>query len=215
MAQILRDVILDVSDINRIQAIMGKQYDKLSRYLKVELVSLGEKIMVESNATVTINARRPNGTAASYAGSVNADGTVTVPLTYWMLQYDGTVLCDISIIVGDTMLTSASFELAVQKATVTEVDIETDEDYPILVQLINEVEDVKDEYEQSVTDLMNTVDAKMDQVEEDVQAAIDATQLVTGPFYIVDTAHSKTYLAAIQIRNGKPVLLYDEYTPNT
>lgn len=215
MAQILRNVILDVSDINRIQAIMGKQYDKQSRYLKVELVSLGEKIMVESNATVTINAKRPDGTAASYAGTVNTDGTVTVPLTYWMLQLDGTVLCDISIIVGDSMLTSAYFELAVQVATVSEVDIETDDNYPILVELINEVEDVKEQYEQSVSDLMAEVDTKMDQVAEDVQAAIDATQLVTGPFYIVDSANSKTYQAAIQIRNGKPVLLYDEYTPST
>jgi len=223
MATITNEVSLDVAELNRIDAIVGKQYDKQSRYLKVTITNHGEKIMIASGSTVVINARRSNNTADSFSGTVNDDGTVTVPITYYMLEYDGPVECDISIInSGDVMLTTTLFQLNVERAARSNTSVDTDPNKSLLLELIDDVEEVTAEYEESVTALMGTVDDKMEavdatmaQVAEDVQAAIDATQLVTGPFYIVDTAHSKTYQAAIQIRNGKPCIIYDEYTPST
>ena len=137
-----------------------------------------------------------------------------------MLELDGPVQCDISIInSGDVMLTTTLFEINVEKAARSNTSVDTDPNKSVLLELIDDVEEVTAEYEASVSALMDTVDAKMDdvdatmaQVATDVQNAIDATQLVTGPFYIVDPDNSKTYQAAIQIRGGKPFLLYDEYT---
>ena len=220
MAVITNEITLDVAELNRIQAVVGKQYDKQSRFLKVTITNHGDKIMIAAGSTVVINARRSNNTADSFSGSVNDDGTVTVPITYYMLELDGPVQCDISIInSGDVMLTTTLFEINVEKAARSNTSVDTDPNKSVLLELIDDVEEVTAEYEASVSALMDTVDAKMDdvdatmaQVATDVQNAIDATQLVTGPFYIVDPDNSKTYQAAIQIRGGKPFLLYDEYT---
>lgn len=218
MATILREINVDVAQLNRFQAIVAKQYDKQSRYLKVQLQNLGENISADLNATVTINAKRSDGQAQSYAGVVNPDGTVTVPLTYWMLAIDGPVVCDISIIIGsEVMLTTTSFELQVQVAAVSNIDIQTDENYPILLELIGEVQECKQdvqeitaEYEQSADNIKDLYEASMAASVAELQAVIADAQQVIGPFYIVDTDNSKNYSAAIQIVNGKPRLVYAE-----
>ena len=86
MATIIKEIEVDVSQLNRFAAIVAKQYDKQSRFLKVTLLDSGERIKVESASTAVINARREDEVAKTFEGTVNADGTVTVPLTYWMLQ---------------------------------------------------------------------------------------------------------------------------------
>ena len=217
MATILREITVDVSQLNRFQAIVVKQYDRQSRYLKVQLTNLGEPIQADLDAMVVINARREDGVANVFAGTVNADGTVTVPLTYWMLELDGTVKCDISIIVGEeSVLTTTLFELEVQEAAADDEAIEENEDYSLLVQLLQDVQETEQEltsgYEQSAINLKNTYEASMNQALADVETAIAAAQLVTSPFYIVDNDNHKTYQAAIQVTGGKPIMVYDEFT---
>lgn len=217
MASILREITVDVAQLNRFQAIVAKQYDKQSRFLKVQLTNLEEPLQVDRNATVVINARREDEVAKSFAGEVNNDGTVTVPLTYWMLELDGTVKCDISIIVGgDIVLTTTLFELEVQEAAADDTSIENDDDYGILVSLINEVKETEktltDSYEASAETLKNTYETSMQQAVDDVNKAVTAAQLVTEPFYIVDNDNHTTYTAAIQVTNGKPICVYEEFT---
>ena len=144
---------MDVSQLNRFAAIVAKQYDKQSRFLKVTLLDSGERIKVESASTAVINARREDEVAKTFEGTVNADGTVTVPLTYWMLQLDGTVKCDISIITANkTVLSTTLFELEVQEAAAPDdSEIENDDDYGILIQLIADVQAIKDEEAKRVT----------------------------------------------------------------
>ena len=217
MATILREITVDVAQLNRFQAIVAKQYDRQSRYLKVQLTNLGEPIQADLDAMVVINARREDGVANVFAGTVNADGTVTVPLTYWMLELDGTVKCDISIIVGEeSVLTTTLFELEVQEAAADDEAIEENEDYSLLVQLLQDVQETEQEltsgYEQSAINLKNTYEASMNQALADVETAIAAAPLVTSPFYIVDNDNHKTYQAAIQVTGGKPIMVYDEFT---
>lgn len=67
--------------------------------------------------------------------------------------------------------------------------------------------------EQIVADVDATAAEQQAQVAAAVKACEDAVsnvQLVTEPFYIVDMDQNKTYHAAIQVRSGKPVLVYDE-----
>lgn len=217
MATILREITVDVAQLNRFQAIVAKQYDRQSRYLKVQLTNLGEPIQADLDAMVVINARREDGVANVFAGTVNADGTVTVPLTYWMLELDGTVKCDISIIVGEeSVLTTTLFELEVQEAAADDEAIEENEDYGLLVQLLHDVEETEQEltagYEQSAANLKDIYETSMNQALADVAEAISAAQLVTSPFYIVDNDNHKTYQAAIQVTGGKPIMVYDEFT---
>lgn len=285
MATITREISIDVAKLNRFAAIVAKQYDKQSRFLKVTLLNNDEPIQVDKNATVLINARREDNVGKSFVGTTNEDGTVTVPLTYWMLELDGTVKCDISIIVGEEVtLTTTLFELEVEEAACDNESIGQDDDYGLLVTLIKEVKDaltaeetrVKNEQtrktnedtrkenentrkqqessrvqaetarvnaensrveaenqrvtneaarsnaEQSrvaaekarqsaETERQNT-NAAAKQAIENCEQVVAAAQLVVAPFFINDVDNNKQYTASIQVKDGKPVLIYDELT---
>ena len=72
MATIIKEIEVDVSQLNRFAAIVAKQYDKQSRFLKVTLLDSGERIKVESASTAVINARREDEVAKTFEGTVNA-----------------------------------------------------------------------------------------------------------------------------------------------
>lgn len=143
MAQIIKEITVDVAKKNLFQAIVAKQNDSNSRFLKCTLCNDGVQIIVPPSATAIINAERADNTAAAYMGEVNSDGTVTVPLTSWMLALDDIVRCSISIIdSNEQKLTSTSFSIEVEAAEYSDTDISEDENYDILVRLISDVSDV-------------------------------------------------------------------------
>lgn len=232
MATIIKEIEVDVSQLNRFAAIVAKQYDKQSRFLKVTLLDSGERIKVESASIAVINARREDEVAKTFEGTVNADGTVTVPLTYWMLQLDGTVKCDISIITANkTVLSTTLFELEVQEAAAPDdSEIEKDDDYGILIQLIADVQAIKDAEAKRVTAENGRVDAESKRVaaetarvqaetkrQQDTSKAItdcntatDSALKAAATMMIVNDDTGKTYQGAIKVIGGKPVFEYDE-----
>lgn len=144
MAQITKEITVDVAKKNLFQAIVAKQNDYNSRFLKVTLCNEGEKIEVASFASVIINAERADDSSAGFMGTVNSDGTVTVPLTSWMLALDDVVRCSISVIdTEEQKLTSTSFSLEVEAAEFSDTDITEDENYDILIRLISDCADAK------------------------------------------------------------------------
>lgn len=239
MATIIKEIEVDVSQLNRFAAIVAKQYDKQSRFLKVTLLDSGERIKVESASTAVINARREDEVAKTFEGTVNADGTVTVPLTYWMLQLDGTVKCDISIITANkTILSTTLFELEVQEAAAPDdSEIEKDDDYGILIQLIADVQAIKDAEAKRVTAENGRVSAEKGRVDAeskrvaaetarvqaetkrqqdtskaitDCNTATDSALKAAATMMIVNDDTGKTYQGAIKVIGGKPVFEYDE-----
>jgi hypothetical protein len=144
MAQITKDITVDVAKKNLFQALVAKQNDNNSRFLKVTICNEGTKIEVPSTATVLINAERADNSSKAFAGTVNSDGTVTVPLTNWMLGLDDIVRCSISVIGSDEQkLTSTSFSIDVEAAEYEGSDITDDENYDVLITLISDVSDAK------------------------------------------------------------------------
>lgn len=140
MAEIVKELKLEVYSANRIKAIVAKQYDYKSRYLLIRLTDGGKDISVDVSSVVTVNAFRPNGESAAFLGSAEQDGRILVPLTYWMLELEGTVKCDVSIV--DTegrKLSSTNFQIEVERANYSGDDIEQDEHYDLLVALLEEV----------------------------------------------------------------------------
>lgn len=78
MATIIKEIEVDVSQLNRFAAIVAKQYDKQSRFLKVTLLDSGERIKVESASTAVINARREDKVAKTFEGKeMMKDGICT------------------------------------------------------------------------------------------------------------------------------------------
>lgn len=158
---ITKEISVDVARLNRFAAIVAKQYDRATRFLRVTMLNESIPLTVDTSAVVLMNARRPDDSAKSFAGEVNEDGTVTVPVTYWMLELDGTVKCDISIITnGENVLTTTLFELAVEQAANGNSEIETSEDYGILITLINQVQEAVDAETVRVTNESNRIVAE-------------------------------------------------------
>jgi hypothetical protein len=135
MAQIIREIRVDVSQPNVFQAIVAKQLDCNSRFLKITLVDFGVKIEVPETAKVTINANRPDGKSQSFVGVANNDGTITVPLAQWMLEVAGELKCDVSVIntTDNKRLTSTDFFVNVQEAANKSTDISENPDGEIRV----------------------------------------------------------------------------------
>ena len=146
MIEIIKELNIEVSKKNVFQAVVAKQYDMNTRFIKATLVDGGEKIYINQSETiiVVINAQRPDGESKGFDGVINDDGTVTVPLHSWMLDVVGTVTCDISVI--DTAadngkkLTTTSFTLLVEKAAWDNDGMTADPQYNLLIELLNDCE---------------------------------------------------------------------------
>ena len=146
MMKIIKELNIEVAKPNILQAVVAKQYDMNSRFLKIRFIDSGTHIDIPTTAKVVINAERIDGQSNSFEGVVNNDGTVTVPLHSWMLELEGTVICDISAI--DTTendegkLSTTSFTLIVEKSAHGGSDISNDPQYDVLLNLIERVENL-------------------------------------------------------------------------
>jgi hypothetical protein len=146
LIKIIKELNIEVTKPNVFQALVAKQYDMNTRFLKATFVDCGERIDIPNSPTlsVVINAQRIDGQAKGFDGEINDDGTVTVPLHSWMLELEGEVICDISVIDAaadnEKKLTTTSFALIVEKAAYGGDDVTSDPQYDVLVSLINDVE---------------------------------------------------------------------------
>ena len=150
MLKLIQDITLEVSKPNLFQAIVAKQNDYGSRFLKVTFVNNGEKIEINPALYATINATRPDGLSKKFDSTINEDGTVTAPLTSWILEMPGMVTCDISVMTDTGKLTSTDFSINVNTAACTDDDVSEDENHDVLIDLINEVEALEQEIEEKI-----------------------------------------------------------------
>lgn len=146
MATITKEIRVDVARRNNF-AIVAKQNDRASRFLKVTLCNEAYPIKIDESATVILNAERKDGSSAAFAGEVNPDGTVTVPLTSWILALEDETRCSVSILDADGQrrLTSTAFAVHVEAAEVSNDDITEDENYDILLRLIEDCRSAAEE----------------------------------------------------------------------
>lgn len=230
MASIIKQISVDVAAENIFQSIIAKQFDNDSRFLTVQLTNEGQKINVSPTSVVIINALREDNEAQAFGGTVNEDGTVTVPITYWMLELDGQVKCDISVIDSEQRkLSSTSFTISVEAAAYSGTDIVEDDDYDILVSLIADVSSVKVVEADRVAAENKRVEAENARIaaeqervsaetarktSEQNRVSAWANALGIKEIYINNVDENKQYLFQLQIVNGKPVLFYEEATAN-
>ena len=173
---ITQEITVDVARKNAFNAIVAKQLDLNSRFLKIKLTDMGNKLFVNSNATALIDAQRPDNNAKSFKCIVNDDGTITAPLKHWMLELEGYVKCDIAIVDADnSKLTSTTFSLLVEKR-VCECDTVTDDDgNDLIVTLINDVSVSKEDIE-NIKSNINNINTDV----SDIRTAADGTTYETA-----------------------------------
>lgn len=226
MAKIVKSLSLDVSRQNRIQAVVAKQYDKDSRFLKIQLTDEGEPIVVDLSSVVTINASRADAISKAFAGEVNEDGTVTVPITYWMLELDDKVGCDVSVVDAQgRKLSTLNFTIEVEHSNHSGDDISEDENYDLLVTLLAEVAEAKDAEAKRVVAENARVTAETNRVNaetardtaekeraaaEQNRAAAWANAEGIQQIVIKDLDNDKQYGYQLKIEGGKPKLYLDE-----
>lgn len=145
MTETVKNINIDVQKKRAGEAVVAKQGDVKSRFLRVTVCSGGTKITVAQDATAVINASRSDGASKSFFCTVNGDGTVTAPLTGWMLECAGVLRCSVSVLGGDgERLTSTTFFVDVEPAEVTDGDIEHDESVDVLAELVVECREAAD-----------------------------------------------------------------------
>ena len=129
MAQCMCKMMLDVADRDGMQSVVARQGDNATRFLRVCLFSCGEPIRVEDSITVVLNAKNAADELRAFVGEVNADGTITLPLTAWMLRNVGVVQCDISLFdVNGGKLTTPPFEVEVVASVAADEILPGDDD---------------------------------------------------------------------------------------
>lgn len=111
------NVKLNVSKLNVLKDIFAKQKDSNSRFLNCLFFDGdGRRFVPVTQGNVVINAERSDGSYRSFVGSINDDGSVRVPLTNWMLDKAGDLVCSVTVYEGAEKLTTAAFQIFVQKA---------------------------------------------------------------------------------------------------
>ena len=120
--QIIREVIADVVKRGATKVIYAKQHDFNSRFLKIRIQVDGVDFDVKPTSRATLNVSRPDKSTKKIGGSVNSDGTVTIPMDSWMLDLAGTIQCDVSVVEeeGTTVskLTTMKFSIRVEEEVV-------------------------------------------------------------------------------------------------
>lgn len=176
MIKIIKELNIEVSKPNIFQAVVAKQYDMNTRFIKATLVDGGDVIYIpndpDRSVQVVINANRPDGLSKGFDGVVNDDGTVTVPLHSWMLEMEGTVICDISVIDTEAddnkKLTTTSFTLLVEKAAYGGDDVTNDPQYDVLVSLLETCQEASAVAEEAL--------AKSNEANSKYDACVEATE---------------------------------------
>lgn len=107
---------LDTVRKNNVRLIYAVQNDYGARYLTVEMMTDGKEESVSPLAVVSINAKRSDGRKNAFFGVVNADGTVTVPVTDWMLDVEGEVICSVAVVESGKRLTTTHFYMQAQES---------------------------------------------------------------------------------------------------
>ena len=97
MAQCMCKMVIDVADRECTQVVVARQGDSATRCLRLRLSSYGELLRVEEGAVPVLNVRNESGEVRVFTGEVHADGSITLPMTSWMLKNQGVLECDIAI----------------------------------------------------------------------------------------------------------------------
>lgn len=200
MIEIVKELKIEVSKTNIFQAVVAKQYDMNTRFIKATLVDGSDVITIPLGPTIKaiINAERPDGQSKGFDGAVNEDGTVTVPLHSWMLEMEGTVICDISIIDTATddnkKLTTTAFTLLVEKAAYGGNDVTNDPQYDVLIELMENC--------QKANELALEALEKSSEANEKMDACIEATENANEATETANHAANQAFVVRRELEEG-------------
>lgn len=215
--QYVQEISLDVAGKLRYKYIDAKQGDNASRYLKITLLANGKKITPEVGETAIFRCLKPDGHSCLNDGTINRDGTVTVELTSQVLACKGTTKADVSLMKGDTVLSTVTFFIQVEEAAFSADITSSSDEFLLLIETIKEaaetIEDTKEAADDARRATENAVTATQDAIAAAERAEAAAQVVENGIDGIVfkDTDNGLSYLAKFRLIGGKPAIEYTEF----
>lgn len=144
---VIYSVKLNVSEKNVLKPLIVKQKDSNSRYIDCAFFH-GRFMLLVRSGSVAVNVTRSDGQIKSFAGSINENGTVRIPVANWMTEKAGAIHCDVSVYDGDEKLTSATFEIEVDPSQNPDGTVSPDDPLVDLAQqLVNRCEAAAEQIE--------------------------------------------------------------------
>lgn len=141
----------DSSVNNRPPYIYAKQHDTNSRYIVATIK--GRSGVIPVSGLAQLNAIKPDGTHCYTAGTINADGTITLEIKSQILAVPGTVSCDISLFSEqnseDVLLTTSTFYIIVDETNYDQNAIESSNEFSTVTDALATMAQYSEEARQS------------------------------------------------------------------
>lgn len=210
--QYVQEISLDVSGKLRYKYIDAKQGDNASRYLKITLLANGKKITPETGETAIFRCLKPDGHSCLNSGTINSDGTVTVELTNQVLACKGTTKADVSLMKGDTVLSTVTFFIQVEEAPISANIAASSDEFLLLVEKTSEAVEAIEEAKAATQSAnsaalsANRAASVANSAANEAHEAASAVGDEIDGIVIVDTRDQVKYLCKFRIVDGYPAL---------
>ncbi|MCD8201744.1 MAG: phage baseplate upper protein, partial [Clostridia bacterium] len=137
---IKHELTLDVATYNGKGVFRAKQGDQNSHELDIAIVNGGDALDLADVETVVLNIKRADEIASQFYGETDGD-TVKIVLPHFALAVAGETKMSVSLISGNSVLTTLTFTIMVEGQEVTDADVSSDGTENVLCALLCEVKD--------------------------------------------------------------------------
>lgn len=197
LKQLTTYINIEMSGETKKYAISAKQGDKATRFIVAKLLNNGEPYQIPSGTQVVVNIKKPDGKHV-YNECEYKDADVTIELTNQALAAAGTGICDIEIRSNDSsqVVSSASFEIEIEKSMRSEDAIESSNEFTTLEKKLQKIN--------GAIETINKADAAVKDATaaaEEASAAAKACEgIASGINMMVDTVTKRA--CVLSMENG-------------
>lgn len=159
--QTIQQITLELNENINYRYVYGIQFDNASRFIMITLTENGIKFVPPPKATASFRCLKPDGTSCINAAKINSNGTITAELTEQVLAVEGQVKADISLLDGQSVLSTATFFIRVEEVPSSATQIVSTDEFLILNEKINEATEAIN----AITDTVDTANDALNRVE--------------------------------------------------
>lgn len=111
------ELVLDVACEDQPIIVPTKQYDNLTRHLRIGMYDsrTGDSVDIDSSLSAQLRVRRPDGVLVVLEAEINSSDQVLATLTESCLKIAGKALVDVKVFQGQKVFSAASFALDIQQ----------------------------------------------------------------------------------------------------
>lgn len=139
----MQDITVDIYKDTYFRHIYAKQHDNNARVLRITLTEDGTPIIPGEGVTAIFRAKKPpqpsnSGRGETYilnSATIDEDGRVLVILTAQTLAVAGVVNCEVSLVKGNDILSTATFRIFVEESNV-KPDITSEDEFLFLLEAV-------------------------------------------------------------------------------